>query len=90
MRFSWDLIRSFEAVAKTGSLSAAARSLKLAQPTVGRHIDLLEEALNIPLFRRGREGMAVTARGEELITVAQQMVDDATAFELRGGTIASI
>jgi DNA-binding transcriptional ArsR family regulator len=57
MEISWDLIRSFQMVAKTGSLSAASRALNLTQPTVGRHIDLLEEALHIPLFVRSREGM---------------------------------
>lgn len=81
MHFSWDLIRSFQAVAQTGSLSAAARSLGMAQPTIGRHIDLLEEALSVPLFRRGREGMSVTARGEELVTIAGQMADNAKTFE---------
>ena len=50
MNYSWDLIRTFQSVARTGSLSAAARDLQLTQPTVGRHIDLLEEAINLPLF----------------------------------------
>lgn len=81
MRFSWDLIRSFQAVARAGSLSAAARSLGLAQPTVGRHIDLLEEALSVPLFRRGREGMTVTARGAELVSISQKKAENADTFE---------
>lgn len=81
MQFSWDLIRSFEAVAKTGSLSAAARALNLAQPTIGRHIDLLEEALKLPLFTRSREGMVVTDRGSELVSIAQNMTENSVDFE---------
>ena len=34
----WSLIRSFLAVAETGSLSAAARATGISQPTLGRHI----------------------------------------------------
>ena len=81
MRFSWDLIRSFQAVAETGSLSAAARQLSLTQPTVGRHIDLLEAELKMPLFRRGREGMKLTSKGEDLIGAAQKVGETATTFE---------
>ncbi|MGN6584880.1 MAG: helix-turn-helix domain-containing protein, partial [Rhizobiaceae bacterium] len=34
----WNLIKAFLAVARTGSLSAAARMLGASQPTLGRHI----------------------------------------------------
>ena len=81
MRYSWDLIRSFQAVAETGSLSAASRRLELAQPTVGRHIDLLEAELTMQLFTRSRDGMALTPKGEDLFATAQQMGETATAFE---------
>lgn len=83
MRYSWDFIRSFQAVAETGSLSAAARSLKLTQPTVGRHIDLLEDALNLSLFIRGREGMQLTQKGADLVAEAAEMETAAIGFERR-------
>ena len=41
----WNLIKSFVAVAETGSLSAAARKLSASQPTLGRHVAELEQAL---------------------------------------------
>ncbi|MEP4424226.1 MAG: LysR family transcriptional regulator, partial [Nitratireductor sp.] len=41
----WNLIKSFVAVAEAGSLSAAARSLRSSQPTLGRHVAELERAL---------------------------------------------
>ncbi|WP_306258964.1 LysR family transcriptional regulator [Pararhizobium sp. IMCC21322] len=80
MRISWDLIRTFQSVAQTGSLSAAARALQLTQPTIGRHIDLLEDALNVSLFIRGREGMQLTPKGADLIESAKQMGSAATGF----------
>jgi DNA-binding transcriptional LysR family regulator len=83
MRYSWDLIRSFHAVAETGSLSAASRLQGLTQPTVGRHIDLLEAELKVPLFTRSRDGMALTPKGEDLFAAAQEVGETATAFERR-------
>ena len=41
----WDLFRSFLAVLDAGSLSGAARVLGTAQPTVGRHIEALEQGI---------------------------------------------
>lgn len=81
MLTSWDHIRSFYAVAETGSLSAASRLLALTQPTVGRHIDLLEDHLKISLFKRSRDGMALTEKGAELIDAARLTMDGATQFE---------
>lgn len=83
MRYSWDLIRSFHAVAETGSLSAASRRQGLTQPTVGRHIDLLEAELKVPLFTRSRDGMALTPKGEDLFAAAQEVGATAAAFERR-------
>lgn len=77
---SWDLIRSFQVVATTGSLSAASRALGLTQPTVGRHIDLLEAQLHVPLFLRSRDGMQLTDKGIELVEAAQDMRACADGF----------
>jgi DNA-binding transcriptional LysR family regulator len=56
----WDLYRSFLAVLTAGSLSGAARSLGLAQPTLGRHIEALEAALGSALFTRSPGGLSPT------------------------------
>jgi DNA-binding transcriptional LysR family regulator len=56
----WSLWRSFGAVVETGSLSAAARKLALSQPTLGRHIESLEQALGIALFERTLQGLKPT------------------------------
>src|SRR5687768_3228816 len=56
----WSLWRSFAAVLRHGSLSAAARALQLSQPTLGRHIEALEAALGVTLFERGLQGLRPT------------------------------
>jgi len=70
----WNLYRSLLAVIETGSLSAAARRLGLAQPTVGRHIEALELALGgAALFTRSRGGLAPTETALALRPHAQAM-----------------
>lgn len=69
----WELWHSFLAVARTGSLSAAARSLRLTQPTLGRHVDALEEALGEPLFVRSQHGLQPTALALSLVPHAEAM-----------------
>lgn len=56
----WSLWRSFSAVVAEGSLSAAARSLGLSQPTLGRHVEALEQALGVTLFERTLQGLKAT------------------------------
>ena len=81
MHYSLDHIRTFHAVAQHGSLLAASRHLGLTQPTVGRHIDLLEETLGLSLFVRGREGMRLTEKGTDLVTTAGELMGNASEFE---------
>jgi DNA-binding transcriptional LysR family regulator len=57
---SWDHYRTLLAVLAEGSLSGAARTLGLSQPTVGRHIEALETELGAPLFTRSAGGLAPT------------------------------
>lgn len=45
----WDDFRYFMAAAETGSLTGAAKRLRVSQPTVGRYIDALETAPGIKL-----------------------------------------
>ena len=56
----WDLYQSLHAVLRAGSLSGAARTLSLSQPTVGRHIEQLEQILGLPLFTRSPQGLKPT------------------------------
>jgi DNA-binding transcriptional LysR family regulator len=63
---SWDLYRTFLGVFEQGSLSGAARELGLTQPTVGRHIDALEQAVGAELFTRSQTGLDPTDLALEL------------------------
>lgn len=77
----WNLVRTFVAVAEQGSLSGAARQLGLAHPTVARHVQQLEEALEVRLFERTAAGLAINEAGLRLAHVARRMHRDALAFE---------
>ncbi len=69
----WTLVRSFLAVARLGSLSAAARATGLTQPTIGRHIELLEQKLQLALFSRSNAGLISTEAANGLIPHAETM-----------------
>jgi DNA-binding transcriptional LysR family regulator len=76
----WELYRSFLAVIQEGSLSGAARSLALTQPTIGRHVDALEQALGIALFTRSQNGLSPTAAALDLMPHAEAMAASAEAL----------
>jgi len=76
----WDLYRSFLAVLRLGSLSAAPRTLGLTQPTLGRHIAELEAALGQPLFVRSQTGLSPTEAAQSLEPSAEAMEAAAAAF----------
>ena len=69
----WTFWRSFLAVMRGGSLSQAARSLRLTQPTVGRHISLLEQAIGAALFTRSNDGLRPTEAALTLLPQAEAM-----------------
>jgi DNA-binding transcriptional LysR family regulator len=77
---SWELCRSFLAVARHGSLSGAARALRLTQPTLGRHIDQLEQALATPIFTRSPQGLIATETALALVPIAEAMESAAEAM----------
>ena len=77
----WELYRSFLAVVREGSLSGGARLLGLTQPTVGRHIDALEEALGAGLFTRSQGGLAPTELALSLVPHAEAMSMAAEALQ---------
>ena len=66
--------RAFIAVAQQGSLSAAARSLGLSQPTISSQIATLERQSQIELFHRQGYRMSLTSAGHKLMTLAQKLL----------------
>ncbi len=67
VKFDWNRARAFLVTAEEGSLSAAARALGMAQPTLGRQVDALEKELGIVLFERIGRGLTLTPDGLELL-----------------------
>lgn len=71
--FDWNDLRFFLEVARTGTLSGAARILGADHTTVGRRITALEQGLGQTLFQRSLAGYALTPAGEEILVHAEQM-----------------
>lgn len=61
---SLSLLAAFEAAARTGSITAAARELDLTQSAVSRQIKALEEQLGVVLFLRERQSIRLTVAGD--------------------------
>jgi len=76
----WDCHRAFLAVLQDGSLSAAARRLGLAQPTVRHRIEALERSIGQALFVRAAGGMVPTDQALALAEPASRMAHAAQAF----------
>lgn len=76
----WNDQRAFLAVLETGSLSAAARRLGVAQATVRSRIESLEAALDSVLFTRSVNGLVPTDRARDLIEPARAMSNASEAF----------
>ena len=72
-KLDWSLVQAYLAVAETGSLSAAARSIGMSQPTLGRHIKAIEVQLGIVLFRRHPRGFELTEMGTAVLAPARAM-----------------
>lgn len=81
-----DEIRSFVAVAETGSFSAAARNLKRAQSVVSMHIAGFEAELGYKLFDRTPKPV-LTAQGRELLVGAKRVLVEADRLQNRAFTL---
>lgn len=75
----------FLAVVEEGSLSAAARRLGVAQPTVGRRIRGMETSLNVRLFNRVAERHELTEVGQRVLHAAERIRQNAGVIERRAG-----
>ncbi len=82
VKFDWNRARAFLVTAEEGSLSAAARALGMAQPTLGRQVDALEEELGVVLFERVGRGFTLTPSGLELLDHVRAMGDAANRMSL--------
>ena len=73
----WSDIRVFLAVFREGSTLAASRKLGVAQPTVARRIDALEQSTGLVLFERDTRGFQPNEHARALFPLAERMEADA-------------
>lgn len=72
-RLDWDDLRVFLDVARVGSLTKAARILKVDHSTVSRRLMRLEHAVGATLFERGRGGVTLTEMGVAVMRRAEEL-----------------
>ncbi|WP_114241858.1 LysR family transcriptional regulator [Dyella sp. C9] len=77
----WSDLRVFLAIAREGSLGAAARKLGQSQPTMGRRLQALERDIGHTLFQRTSSGFVLTDEGAAVLSHAERMEDEALAVQ---------
>src|SRR3954463_10999195 len=77
-------LRVIDAVARTGSVTAAAKELHYSQPSVTHHLGRLERATGAQLLQRGGRGIRLTPAGQLLADRAAEILGriDAADAEL--------
>lgn len=77
----WDDLRTFLAIARHGTLSAAARALGVTQPTMGRRLAAMEARTGARLLQRLPGRYALTPLGESVLGNAERIEAEALAAE---------
>jgi len=77
----WSDLRVFLAIAREGTLGAAARRLGQSQPTMGRRLRELEASLGQTLFQRPADGFVLTDEGASVLVHAERMEEEADAMQ---------
>ncbi|MDO9418186.1 LysR substrate-binding domain-containing protein [Pararhizobium sp.] len=86
-------LRAFEATARRGSVSAAARELNVTHGAISHQIKALEASFNAPLFERGGKRLKLTSQGALLlpaVTHAFEEIAAATAAMTRPSTTGEL
>ncbi|MGJ7575100.1 LysR family transcriptional regulator [Variovorax sp. RB2P76] len=79
--FDWEDLRHFIAVARSGTLSGAARELKVDHATISRRLSSLERDLQVRLVERLPRACRLTDVGSHVFALARALEDDAFAIE---------
>lgn len=77
----WSDLRIFLAIARAGTLGAAARHSGQSQPTMGRRLRALETAMGHTLFQRTGDGLVLTDEGSALLAHAERIEDEVLAAQ---------
>lgn len=76
MHIAWEDLQTIEVLVRVGTIAGAGRELGLRHTSVGRRVDALERALQLPLFLRGGR-LEPTALARELAARAGRMAKEA-------------
>lgn len=68
-------------VAKTGTITNAARELYISQPSLTNAIHELEKEMNIVIFQRTNKGIVLSREGEDFLGYARQVLEQAAILE---------
>ncbi|TGN39116.1 LysR family transcriptional regulator [Marinobacter confluentis] len=82
-KIRWDDLQIVLAIARTGSLSGASRTLGVSHATVFRRLNDMERDLGVTLFHRGRNGYEATPLGEDLAGSAEKVEGEILGAERR-------
>ena len=77
----WNDLRFYLAIARSGTLSAAAKRLNVTQSTVGRRLAALESTMGVRLLQRVADGYQETLAGESIRPFVERIEADALALE---------
>jgi DNA-binding transcriptional LysR family regulator len=69
-------LRYFYEVAKHGSFTAAARAIRVSQPSLSKVIRQLEEREGVILFERGKHGVSLTEKGKLVFETCQNVFQE--------------
>ncbi len=83
----WSDYPIFLAIAESGSLTAAGNKLGISQPTAGRRLRALEDALGGALVRKSDGALVPTQFGEDVLKHVKRMNDEAAAISRRSATL---
>jgi DNA-binding transcriptional LysR family regulator len=72
----FEFMRLFVRIAETGSMSAAAASLGVSQPTASRQLKQLESMLGVQLVRRSTHDLGLTDAGKRFFEDSRAMLAD--------------
>src|SRR5881394_2231310 len=78
-----NLLRAFVCIVECGSISAAARRLRISQPSLSRQLRTLEELCGTALLRRDTHQMSLTETGRRLLADASAILTHAEDADRR-------
>lgn len=76
----WSDLKVFLAIARAGTLGGAARLIGQTQPTMGRRLRALEQAVGHILFQRTADGFILTDEGAAVLIHAERVEEETLAF----------